>query len=74
MASLVEDDDWSDSEEDQALDSSELETSVQLGIPDGPIDTTVANEDVLDAAVSRIGGLPVRVIAPFRSCVTPNRY
>jgi len=44
-------DDSSDSEQE------ELETSVLLGVPDGPIDVA---SDLVDAAVSRIGGLPVR--------------
>jgi len=47
-------DDWSDSDED---DLSQVETSVLLGVPDGNIDVQT---DVIDAAVSRIGGLPVR--------------
>jgi len=42
-------DDSSDSEQE------ELETSVLLGVPDGPIDVA---SDLVDAAVSRIGGLP----------------
>lgn len=47
------DNDWSDSDE-EAL--SDVETSVLLGVPDGPIDTP---SDLDDAAVSRIGGRPV---------------
>ncbi|KAF8998586.1 programmed cell death protein 2 [Cyathus striatus] len=46
------DDDWSDSD-DELL--SEVETSVLLGVPDGPIESS---DDLYDAAVSRIGGLP----------------
>ncbi|TFK39378.1 programmed cell death protein 2 [Crucibulum laeve] len=46
------DDDWSDSD-DEVL--SEVETSVLLGVPDGCVDV---DTDVLDAAVSRIGGFP----------------
>lgn len=49
-------DDWSDSDDDAM---SEVETSVLLGVPDGSIDDTA---DIQDAAVSRIGGLPVRDI------------
>jgi hypothetical protein len=47
------DDDWSDSDDMQ----SEVETRVLLGIPDGVIDSP---EDLADAALSRIGGRPVR--------------
>lgn len=54
MPSKVEDD-WSDSDDDVG---SELETSVLLGVPDGPIE---AESDLADVAVSRIGGHPVRV-------------
>jgi hypothetical protein len=49
-------DDWSDSD-DEAL--SDVETSVLLGVPDGLVEATDAN----DAAVSRIGGHPVRFIS-----------
>jgi pre-rRNA-processing protein TSR4 len=55
MASLSADD-WSDSE-DEVL--SEVETSVLLGIPDGSLATMT---DINDAAVSRIGGHPVRSV------------
>lgn len=50
-------DDWSDSDDDAM---SEVETNVFLGVPDGSID---AMADIQDAAVSRIGGLPVRDIS-----------
>ncbi len=53
MAQRAEDD-WSDSDEEVVSDE---ETSVLLGVPDGPI---TASSDLTDAAVSRIGGLPVR--------------
>ena len=56
MRTQHDDDDWSDSDEEEGSD---LETSVQLGIPDGPLESA---SDRLDAAVSRIGGLPVRYI------------
>jgi len=46
--------DWSDSDEE---DVSRVESSVLLGVPDGNIDVQT---DIVDAAVSRIGGLPVR--------------
>lgn len=51
--------DWSDEEEDDVI---RTETSVFLGIPDGTVDSA---SDLKDAAVSRIGGLPVRFI-PFQ--------
>lgn len=46
--------DWSDSDDDELLDTV---TAVQLGVPDGSLDSET---DLRDAAVSRIGGLPVR--------------
>ncbi|KAL5513110.1 hypothetical protein ACEPAH_3508 [Sanghuangporus vaninii] len=46
-------DDWSDSDEED--ERSDVETSVLLGIPDGEIEK---QEDLDDAAVSRIGGHP----------------
>jgi len=47
--------DWSDSDEEDYFTG--IETNVLLGIPDG----NIGNEnDIIDAAVSRIGGLPVR--------------
>jgi hypothetical protein len=49
------DDGWSDSDDDVL---SEMETSVLLGVPDGAVD----GPDIKDAAVSRIGGHPVRYI------------
>ncbi|KDQ61623.1 hypothetical protein JAAARDRAFT_705148 [Jaapia argillacea MUCL 33604] len=57
MPSKVEDD-WSDSDDDNLT---EIETSVLLGVPDGPIDSPT---DTLDAAVSRIGGLPALLPSP----------
>lgn len=50
-------DEWSDSD-DEVL--SDVETSVLLGVPDGPLETIA---DINDAAVSRIGGHPVRSIS-----------
>jgi len=47
-----QEDDWSDSDQEELSD---VETSVLLGVPDGPIDV---ESDLIDAAVSRIGGLP----------------
>ena len=52
--------DWSDDDE-----RSEIETSVLLGIPDG---TITKESDMDDAAVSRIGGHPVRPVVCL-SCV-----
>jgi hypothetical protein len=52
-------DDWSDSDQEELSD---VETSVLLGVPDGPVDVEA---DLVDVAVSRIGGLPVRA----SSCV-----
>ena len=48
------DEDWSDSD-DEVL--SDVETSVNLGIPDGAL---TDESELNDAAVSRIGGRPVR--------------
>lgn len=50
------DDDWSDSDDDIGSD---VETSVLLGVSDGAIE---APGDILDAAVSRLGGHPVRCL------------
>jgi pre-rRNA-processing protein TSR4 len=49
-------DDGSDSDDEHP---SGVETSVLLGIPDGPVTNP---RDIRDAAVSRIGGHPVRII------------
>ncbi|KAJ3555516.1 hypothetical protein NM688_g2531 [Phlebia brevispora] len=51
--------DWSDSDDEDM--GSDVETSVQLGIPDGPIESS---SDILDAAVSRIGGQPAFLTSP----------
>jgi pre-rRNA-processing protein TSR4 len=48
---------WSDSDDD---DIPGIETSVLLGIPEGPVESA---SDLKDAAVSRIGGVPVRLIS-----------
>ena len=50
-------DDWSDSDEDIVAG---METDVLLGVPDGSVET---DADIKDAAVSRIGGLPVRALS-----------
>ena len=55
---------WSDSDEED--DVPQVETSVLLGIPDGAIESP---SDLKDAAVSRIGGLPVRLI-PTQKCIS----
>ena len=55
MAPRAEDD-WSDSDDEEL---GGVETTVLLGVPDGPID---AASDINDVAVSRIGGRPVRAI------------
>lgn len=49
-------DEWSDSDDEGP---SGVETSVLLGVPDGPVN---APTDLSDAAVSRIGGHPVRYV------------
>ena len=64
MAPAAEDD-WSDSDDDAM---SEVETNVLLGVPDGRIEATA---DIQDAAVSRIGGLPVRDIS---LCTVPRAH
>ena len=53
--------DWSDEEDDIIR----TETSVFLGIPDGHVESA---SDLKDAAVSRIGGLPVRF--PTQPCTS----
>ena len=66
MAPAIHDEsDWSDSDEEDAR--SDVETNVLLGIPDGEIKS---QEEINDAAVSRIGGRPVRYPVPyFLSCI-----
>ena len=51
--------DFSDSESDCGSSGGDIESSVQLGIPDGSISS---QSDLLDPCVSRIGGRPVRAI------------
>ena len=54
--------DWSDTD-DEFEAGEDVETAVLLGIPDGPIKDSA---DLEDAAVSRLGGRPVRLFAfPF---------
>jgi len=57
MPARVEDE-WSDSDEEHDP-SGDVETNVQLGIPDGSI---TVEEDLKDPRVSRIGGHPVRFV------------
>ena len=47
-------DDWDSDDED----TGDVETDVLLGVPDGSISSTA---DLVDPAVSRIGGSPVRL-------------
>jgi len=49
-------DDFSDSDDEDGG----VETSVLLGVPDGVVDD---DKDLADAAVSRLGGLPVRQLS-----------
>ncbi|KAG6897387.1 hypothetical protein C0992_002049 [Termitomyces sp. T32_za158] len=56
--SPAHEDNWSDSDDV----GSDMETSVLLGVPDGLVQS---DTDISDAAVSRIGGHPVRVISPI---------
>ena len=50
-------DDWSDSDEEIGAG---METNILLGVPEGRVET---DADIKDAAVSRIGGLPVRALS-----------
>ena len=64
-----DDSDWSDSDDEEL---SEMETPVLLGIPDGTIEK---REDAGDAAVSRIGGYPVRNVVLYSiACTVNNRH
>ena len=53
--SSAEGESWSDSDNEQIIGE---ETSVLLGVPDGLVQDC---SDLVDAAVSRIGGRPVRL-------------
>lgn len=64
MPTRAEDEDWSDSD-DEAL--SGVETDVLLGVPDGRVES---DNDLRDAAVSRIGGLPA--LLPSREPPFPS--
>ena len=61
-----DDSDWSDSDDDGL---SEIETAVLLGLPDDAIEK---KGDIDDAAVSRIGGYPVRRLAFIPLDRVPN--
>ena len=61
----IVDDAWSDSDDEFEAD---VETAVDLGIPDGPVDDPAS---LLDPTVSRIGGHPVR--CPFASPACTSR-
>ena len=61
-----DDSDWSDSDDDSL---SEIETAVLLGLPDDAIEK---KGDIDDAAVSRIGGYPVRRLAFIPLDRVPN--
>ncbi|KAI0641854.1 programmed cell death protein 2 [Trametes meyenii] len=52
------DDDWSDSDDELNAD---VETNVDLGVPDGPVDEL---DTLLDPSVSRIGGHPTFLSFP----------
>ena len=51
-------DGWSDSDSGNESALTDVETTVELGIPNGEITST---EDLEDPMVSRIGGVPVRL-------------
>lgn len=60
-------DDYSDSDES---DVEEVQTSVLLGLPDGPI---ISPADLSKPRISRIGGLPVHTSShPTAFCVFSN--
>ena len=59
MAPSKYEDDWSDSDSDDGDAGRDgVETAVQLGVPNGALEVA----DARDAAVSRIGGHPVRYV------------
>ncbi|KAI0331510.1 hypothetical protein GY45DRAFT_1404960 [Cubamyces sp. BRFM 1775] len=55
----IVDDAWSDSDDELEAD---VETAVDLGVPDGPVDDPAS---LLDPTVSRIGGHPTFLSAPY---------
>ena len=57
-------DNWSDSDSENGSALTDVETAVELGIPNGEITST---EDMGDPMVSRIGGIPVRLQGLFAS-------
>lgn len=64
MPIRVADDDWSDSDDEVVTG---VETDVLLGVPDGSVES---DNDLRDAAVSRIGGLPA--LLPSREPPFPS--
>lgn len=72
MAPVRHNHNWSDSDEEER--PSGVETNVLLGIPDGKIETET---DLIDAAVSRIGGLPALLPTKepaFTSCACKSCF
>lgn len=67
MPSRAEDD-WSDSDDEVV---SGIETDVLLGVPDGDVDN---DNNLRDVAVSRIGGLPVRVCPLYMYEILANVF
>ena len=59
--------DWSDTD-DELQAGEDVETAVLLGIPDGSITDSA---DLVDAAVSRLGGRPVRIFIISLPYLTP---
>jgi len=55
-------DNWSNSDSENESALTDVETAVELGIPNGEITST---EDLGDPMVSRIGGIPVRLQVSF---------
>jgi hypothetical protein len=55
-------DNWSDSDSENESALTGVETTVELGIPNGEITST---DDLGDPMVSRIGGIPVRLHVLF---------
>ncbi|KAI1796554.1 programmed cell death protein 2 [Ganoderma leucocontextum] len=62
MAPAGVDDMWSDSDEE--LEAADVETAVQLGVPDGPL---ASPADLSDPTISRLGGHPTFLAAPHPS-------
>lgn len=69
MPSKVEDN-WSDSDSEYDVNG-DIETAVQLGLPDGSLSSV---SDLRDPCVSRIGGRPVRVVYPMYCSIISISY